>query len=139
MLFRSGGAGGGAGAATPSWLEHDFDIVDDIVHSIKKKQKTSGSSLADQYRESAGEEIARFIVSVYPLPPSDAYTAIIVPNEVALFQAMRRIQVRFRALVRCSHNGDGFDYIAQRVRLQLLSHAQGPCLWFYRQIGRAHV
>ena len=128
------GAGGGAGAPDATdWDTFDFDLVDEVVHGEKKKQskEEAQAAVADKYRATANAEIARFIISIWPLPPSDAYTAIIVRNEIEAVQAARRLCLRFRVTCRTTHNGDGFDYLAMRVRVMRMSHAQGPLCWFY--------
>lgn len=102
----------------------DFGAPDDHVHEL------SASKVADTACDSAAVDVGRFVISIYPLPPSPNYTVIQVDDEVQLFQALRRLQLRCRVSVRMSHNGDGFDALAQRVRLVLLCDPRGAVCWF---------
>ena len=77
------------------------------------------------------QEIARFLISIYPAEESPAYTLIRVEDEIGLMQARRRLIHRFRLTCLLGHNTDGFDTLTLRRRLMLLTDPYGSVCWFY--------
>lgn len=135
--------------ATPppsqSFTNFDFDSVEDVflVQQAPKDASSSGSTSGatptkDPFSDLGGsnvKDVARIILTIYPLPllkmhpEFDSCVVIQCEDEVQLFRAYQALCVRFNVNVRVTHNGDGFDSLAMRKRLMLLTHRDGAVAW----------
>lgn len=109
------------------WSKVDLRVAED---GLPTQQKRAAKRSAEAATKDVEHDVARFLISTLPVPTSPTFTLVLVRNELEMLQAIRRLGVRFRATVRLSHNGDGFDSLAWRQRVVLHSHNMAPTCWF---------